>query len=300
LARACIRGGVRFGGEGTGGQSFFNYDWKIGQTYKFMVQATVESDKTSFAAWFFLNETKVWKHLATFRTITGGAPLSGFYSFIEDFRRDGKSLRERRAARFGNGWARGADGVWTALTEARFTADATPVDNIDAGVRNDDFYLATGGDTAKHTELQSTIRRPLGNHRPPEIGLNPPLALAGLPGTANLRARPVSMKSVYQPECSNECYRRQFACAAARGVGDRSRSNPSLGRENAQTVDLVWRAAGIPICADILPKPRTVAGPARGPGSRPISTKSRLRRLHDVFGPRGMASDTARTQIEIA
>lgn len=159
----------RFGGEGTGGQSFFNYDWKIGQTYKFMVQAAVEGDKTSFAAWFFLNETGVWKHLATFRTITGGAPLSGFYSFIEDFRRDGKSLHERRAARFGNGWARGTDGVWTPLTEARFTADATPVDNIDAGVRDNGFYLATGGDTSKHAELQSTIRRPQGNHRPPEL-----------------------------------------------------------------------------------------------------------------------------------
>ena len=159
----------RFGGEGTGGQSFFHYNWKIGQTYKFLVQATVEGDKTSFAAWFFLNETGVWKHLATFRTSSGGAPLSGFYSFIEDFRRDGKSLRERRAARFGNGWARGTDGVWTPLTEARFTADATPVDNIDAGVRNDDFYLATGGDTAKHAELQSTIRRPPGDHRPPEL-----------------------------------------------------------------------------------------------------------------------------------
>jgi len=31
----------RFGGEGTGAQSFFTYGWKIGQTYKFMVQATV-------------------------------------------------------------------------------------------------------------------------------------------------------------------------------------------------------------------------------------------------------------------
>jgi hypothetical protein len=159
----------RFGGEGTGGQSFFYYDWKIGQTYKFMVRATTQGDKTSFAAWFFLNETKVWKHLATFRTITGGTLLSGFYSFIEDFRRDGKSLRERRAARFGNGWARAADGVWTALSEARLTADRTPVDNFDGGVRDDDFFLATGGDTVKHTELEFIIRRPLGDHRPPDL-----------------------------------------------------------------------------------------------------------------------------------
>ena len=27
----------RFGGEGTGGQSFFDYNWKIGETYRFLV-----------------------------------------------------------------------------------------------------------------------------------------------------------------------------------------------------------------------------------------------------------------------
>jgi hypothetical protein len=158
----------RFGGEGTGGQSFFTYDWKIGRTYKFLVQATTDGDRTSFAAWFFLSEAGTWKHLVTFRAITGGEPLSGLYSFIEDFRRDGKSARERRAARFGNGWARGTDGAWIQLKEARFTADATPLDNIDAGVRDGDFYLATGGDTAKHAELRTAISRPPGDRRPPE------------------------------------------------------------------------------------------------------------------------------------
>jgi hypothetical protein len=158
----------RFGGEGTGGQSFLDYNWKIGHTYKFLVEATMDGDKSSFAAWFFLSETGVWKHLVTFRSITGGEPLWDLYSFIEDFRRDGKSLEERRAAHFGNGWARGTDGVWIQLREARFTADATTVDNIDAGVRNGDFYLATGGDTARHAELRSTIVRPPGNQRPPE------------------------------------------------------------------------------------------------------------------------------------
>jgi len=159
----------RFGGEGTGGQSFFNYDWKLGQTYKFMVQATVEGDKTSFGAWFFLNETSAWKHLVTFRTLTSGAPLSNFYSFIEDFRRDGKSLHERREARFRNGWARGTDNAWVPLTEAQFTADATPVDNVDAGVRDGEFYLATGGETTKHTNLNSNIHRSPGSHQPPKL-----------------------------------------------------------------------------------------------------------------------------------
>jgi hypothetical protein len=157
----------RFGGEGTGGQSFFHYPWKAGETYKFLVEASVENDKTAFAAYFFLNETGAWKHLVTFRTLTGGTPLSGFYSFIEDFRRDGKSLHERRRARFGNGWVKGMDGNWLQLTEARFTADATPVDNVDADIRSGEFQLATGGGTEKHTELGSVLKRPQSTQPPP-------------------------------------------------------------------------------------------------------------------------------------
>jgi hypothetical protein len=158
----------RFGGEGTGEQSFFDYDWRIGGVYKFRVAATVEGDQTSFAAWFFINETGAWKHLVTFRAIAGGSALRDLYSFIEDFRRDTKSLREPRAARFGNGWARGTNGAWAPLAEARFTVDPTPAGNIDAGVREGDFYLATGGDTANHTAIDSTIRRPQSRQLPPE------------------------------------------------------------------------------------------------------------------------------------
>lgn len=158
----------RFGNEGSGGQSFFDFDWKVGEVYRFLVEAAVEGDKTSYGAWFYLNEPGVWKHLTTFRAITGGRALWDLHSFLEDFRRDGKSLHERRAARFGNGWARGMDGAWTSLTEARFSADQTTVQTIDAGAREYEFYLATGGDTTKHCELRSWIQRPRGNFRPPK------------------------------------------------------------------------------------------------------------------------------------
>ena len=81
----------RFGGEGTGGQSFFEYSWKVGQTYRFLVKAVTADNKTSFSGYFWLPEKKAWKHLVTFRTITGGTRLESPHSFIEDFRRDGKS-----------------------------------------------------------------------------------------------------------------------------------------------------------------------------------------------------------------
>ena len=80
----------RFGGEGTGGQSFFEYPWKVGETYRFFVKAAPEDKKTSFSGYIYLPEKKAWKHLVTFRTITGGTQLESPHSFIEDFRRDGK------------------------------------------------------------------------------------------------------------------------------------------------------------------------------------------------------------------
>ena len=159
----------RFGGEGTGGQSFFDYPWKIGETCRFSVHATVEGDKTSFASWFYLTETKTWKHLATFRTHTKGEHLKGIYSFIEDFRRDGKSATEIRKAGYTNGWVHTTKGDWTALTEARFTADRTPTENIDAGVIASGFYLQTGGETHMNAPLKSKLHREAGDAKPPEM-----------------------------------------------------------------------------------------------------------------------------------
>jgi hypothetical protein len=159
----------RFGGEGTGGQCKWNYNWKIGETNRFLVRATVQSNKTAYAAYFFVAGEQHWKHLATFRTITQGSPLKGYYSFVEDFRRDGRSAGEARRARFGNGWMRSTGGDWVALTSARFTASNGSFeakDHIDAGLVGDEFYLATGGDTPTTTPLNSSLTR-----QPISIGL---------------------------------------------------------------------------------------------------------------------------------
>ncbi|MHC4727084.1 MAG: DUF3472 domain-containing protein, partial [Planctomycetota bacterium] len=66
----------RFGNEGTGGRSIFDYPWNVGETYRCMVKTSVDGDKTTYAAYFYLNEEKKWKHLATFQTITGGDYLN--------------------------------------------------------------------------------------------------------------------------------------------------------------------------------------------------------------------------------
>lgn len=147
----------RFGNEGTGGKSMFSYPWKTGETYRFLIRAEVDGKRTAYSAYFFLPEQKAWKHLATFQTITGGERLKGYYSFVEDFRRDGESARQVRRARYHDGWVRTAEGQWIALTRARFTADSTPTLNIDAAVKDGGFVLVTGGDTRNTTPLQSIL-----------------------------------------------------------------------------------------------------------------------------------------------
>lgn len=161
----------RFGGEGTGGQSFFRYDWKTGQTCRFFVRAKVEDEKTAYAGYFYVPATKSWKHLVTFRTRTGGDRLEGLYSFVEDFRRDTTSAGETRRAAFSNGWVLAA-GEWKPLLSARFTASSATweaKETIDAGVAEGQFYLQTGGDTKTTTPLNGELNRPTGDAEPPDV-----------------------------------------------------------------------------------------------------------------------------------
>ena len=130
----------------------------------------MEGQKTAYAAFFFLPEEKRWKHLATFRTTTKGSPLKGYYSFVEDFRRDTRSVAETRRAHFRNGWAKTLEGDWIALTKARFSASQATweaKENIDGGLQADGFFLATGGYIAASTALGATLSRPQEPRKPP-------------------------------------------------------------------------------------------------------------------------------------
>jgi len=166
----------RFGGEGTGAQSFFDYNWKIGETCRFAIRAELQDKVTAYSAYFYLHDQQTWKHLATFQTQTGGAPLNVFYSFIEDFRRDGVSPKQYRAARFGNGWVKTTDGAWIELTKVVFTADGTPLSNINAQVVEDGFRLETGGNTKQQTDLRSRLERNSSGLKQPAVA--PPAAAA--------------------------------------------------------------------------------------------------------------------------
>jgi hypothetical protein len=159
----------RFGNEGTGGQSFFDFEWKAGETYRFLVTSKADgTDRTAYSGYFYHPDKKEWKHLVTFSTLTKGELLKGCYSFVEDFKRDKVSTTKVRKAQFGNAWIKPAKGEWEAVLKARFTADSNPVLNIDAGPSGTGFYLATGGDTEnKTTTLRDVITRKAGDRKPP-------------------------------------------------------------------------------------------------------------------------------------
>lgn len=151
----------RFGGEGTGGQSFFDYDWKIGETYRFLVTSRTIDGRSAFSGYFFIPEKKEWKHLVTFSTIATKRQLKSYYSFVEDFKRDRVSATKARVAQFGNVWIHDLSGEWKSIDRTQFTGDSNPAINIDSGLRDNLFFLATGGETKnEHTKLNGFTERP--------------------------------------------------------------------------------------------------------------------------------------------
>ena len=162
----------RFGGEGTGGQCMGDLDWKIGAPVRFAVVARPDGEKTAYEGHVRDAAGVDWKHLVTFRTRTGGTPLRGLYSFVEDFRRDGRSVNEVRRARFQDGWVKGVDGTWQPLTKARFTASGAEweaKESIDASSDAASFTLATGGTIRPGRPLGSIFELPAAERRRPDM-----------------------------------------------------------------------------------------------------------------------------------
>lgn len=153
----------RFGGEGTGGQCMGEFDWKISDTNRFLVRATVTGEKTAYSGYIQRAERNDWQHLVTFRVRTGGQPLKGYYSFVEDFRRDSRSALDQRRARYGHGWVKTTGGDWVALFRARFTASGAEweaKETINAGWENGWFFLETGGQTRQTLQLRTILEKP--------------------------------------------------------------------------------------------------------------------------------------------
>ncbi|MES2707534.1 MAG: DUF3472 domain-containing protein [Verrucomicrobiota bacterium] len=140
--------GGEFGGEGSGGQSYWLYPWKAGSTYKFLNRVQPDGKgSTVYSAWFFLPEKDEWKLIASFKRPQTDKHLTGAHSFLENF--SDRQGHLGRQASYGNQWARDVKGQWHEITEARFTGDdiAKRQYRLDfaGGAQGPQFFLKNGG-----------------------------------------------------------------------------------------------------------------------------------------------------------
>jgi hypothetical protein len=169
-----------FGNEGTGGQSYLKFNWKIGVAYRFLVTAKAEGDKTVYSGFFFAPEVKRWRLIARFRAPKDGKLLNGLYSFSENF--VGVNGQGVRKARFGNGWVKGQAG-WRELTTAKFTHDSHGRKerwDYAGGVEDGSFFLSHGGFGAQGSRYGDKITRTARSKRPTDIDSLLPLTGANV------------------------------------------------------------------------------------------------------------------------
>ncbi|MFR9523604.1 MAG: DUF3472 domain-containing protein [Rikenellaceae bacterium] len=111
-----------FGGEGSGGQSFMEYDWKADQTYKCMVQVEPDGQGNTVYTGYFYGEGK-WHLIAAFKRPKTDSHCTGMYSFLESFH-PATTIHTRQVS-FMNQWARLTSGEWREITDASFSCDTT-------------------------------------------------------------------------------------------------------------------------------------------------------------------------------
>ena len=113
-----------FGNEGSGGQSYLKYNWKAGETYKFLIKAKpAENNFTTYTAYFYDIENKNWLLIASFNRPATQTYLKRLHSFLENF--DPNTGYISRKAYYHNQWVKTKAGEWKPISEMFLTADAT-------------------------------------------------------------------------------------------------------------------------------------------------------------------------------
>ena len=160
-----------FGNEGSGGQSYLKFNWKAGNTYRFLLNAKPTGNgETNYTAWFFPPEKGEWKLIASFRRPKTDTHLTRLHSFLENFMTE-TGNRQRRGY-YTNQWFFDSSEKWTEITKIRFTADATArkENRMDyaGGTENRTFFLQNCGFFSETTPIDEIFERePVGI--PPEI-----------------------------------------------------------------------------------------------------------------------------------
>ncbi|WP_421941634.1 DUF3472 domain-containing protein [Pedobacter sp.] len=166
-----------FGNEGAGGQSYLNYMWKAGNTYKFLLHGLPGTDSTTtYTAYFFAPELNKWQLIASFKRPRTQTYLKRFHSFLENF--SPVQGDQTRMVKFNNQWICDDKGNWIELNKARFTTDNTgnKAYRMDyaGGVEQGAFFLKNCGFFNNYTIPRTIFSRK-------ETGKKPEIDFAKLP-----------------------------------------------------------------------------------------------------------------------
>lgn len=158
-----------FGNEGSGGQSYLKYNWKAGNTYKFLLRGLPTGDSTTtYTAYFFAPELNKWQLIASFKRPKTDTYLSKLHSFLENFIPQ-MGDKERKVL-FNNQWICDSKGNWTELNTASFTTDNTGRVNYRkdyaGGTVDGAFYLRNCGFFSNFTPAKTIFTREKTNQKP--------------------------------------------------------------------------------------------------------------------------------------
>lgn len=151
-----------FGNEGSGGQSYVQYNWKAGNTYSFLTRIHPDGKgHTEYTSWFFAPEQHKWQLVASFSRPQTNTWYKRPHSFLENFEPEMGNVK--RLVYAGNQWACDKDGNWVELTSAGFTADATARKqarmDYAGGEKNGQFYMTNCGFFKDFTPIGSKFTR---------------------------------------------------------------------------------------------------------------------------------------------
>jgi hypothetical protein len=159
----------QFGGEGSGGQSYFKFNWKANTTYKFLLKGVPQNDNsTIYTAYFFAPEVNEWKLMASFSRPETNTYLEGFHSFLENFEPEQGFIP--REVLFDNQWVCDEKGNWIEINSAKFTTDETGNRgyrmDYSGGLVRQSFFLKNCGFFSNYTKSQTIFTRPLKQKKP--------------------------------------------------------------------------------------------------------------------------------------
>ncbi len=146
----------RFGGEGSGAKTMMPFEWKIGKTYSFIVLLTPLEKGTIYTAWIS-EKGKPWQKIASYKTVMTKKNIRGFYSFIEDYARNGQTGQKPRLAYYPIQAAMRSTGKWTRIKNGSGTIADDVIQNGHSGVKKNMFFSQSGAETKDYNTQPKTF-----------------------------------------------------------------------------------------------------------------------------------------------